>query len=251
MNRYTAGDGNRFYANYHLDQEGAMSCLLLTPRGASVVRAARQLQRFFTIEQYRLLILARLPGAKSRYPVLAKLNDQYEGVAKAIRRMNSSGGSKEKKNRRYRQQQEFLEKITDLEQATAQELARAKSEVTIARAYVEIIESRFEDAGFKPLGGEVRFLPPFVQKRLDPAVSTFSSVVGVLHSLLPGVASSDWLLRGGPYIPAGTNGWMVLVFLTLRRVVSLPLTPGCCIRLATRTMLPVINRTAFFFITAN
>jgi len=49
--------------------------------------------------------------------------------------------------------------------ASAQELARAKSEVTIAHAYVEIIRSRFEDSGFKPLGGEVRFLPPFVQKR--------------------------------------------------------------------------------------
>jgi uncharacterized membrane-anchored protein len=77
---FDAGRGVRFYANYHLDQEGAMSCLVLTPRGASVVRAARQMQRFFTIEQYRLLILARLPGAKSRYPALAKLNDQYESV---------------------------------------------------------------------------------------------------------------------------------------------------------------------------
>ena len=64
---FEAGGGVRFYANYHLDQEGAMSCMLLTPRGASVVQAARQLQRFFTIEQYRLLILARLPGAKSRW----------------------------------------------------------------------------------------------------------------------------------------------------------------------------------------
>ena len=56
------GGGARFYANYHLDEEGGMSCLLLSPRGASVIKAARQLQRFFTIEQYRLLILARLPG---------------------------------------------------------------------------------------------------------------------------------------------------------------------------------------------
>ena len=112
----------------------------------------------------------------SRYPALAKLNDQYEAVAKAIRRMNSSSAFSKEKVRRYRQQQEFLEKITDLEQATAQELARAKSEVTIARAYVEIIESRFDDATFTPLGGEVRFLPRFVNKRLDPAVSTINSV---------------------------------------------------------------------------
>ena len=34
------GGGARFYANYHLDEEGGMSCLLLSPRGASVIKAA-------------------------------------------------------------------------------------------------------------------------------------------------------------------------------------------------------------------
>ena len=81
-----ASRGARFYANYHLDEEGGMTCLLLSPRGASVISAARQLWRYFTIEQYRLLILSRLPGAKSRYPTLAKLNARYESVAQAIRR---------------------------------------------------------------------------------------------------------------------------------------------------------------------
>ena len=195
---FDAGGGvTRFYANYHLDREGAMLCLFLTPRGASVVRAARQLQRFFTIEQYRLLTLARLPAAKSRYPVLAKLNDQYECVAKAIRRMNASTGSAKRKLRRYAQQQEFLEKITDLEQATAQELARAKSEVTIARAYCDIIYSRFEEAQFKPLGGEVRFLPLFVQKRLDPAVSTINSVSERAQILSDALQRTTGLLATG------------------------------------------------------
>ena len=75
---FSAGGGIRLYADYHLDDDGGMSCLLLAPRGLSVVRAARQLQRFFTIEQYRLLILTRLPQAKSRVPALAKLNQKYE-----------------------------------------------------------------------------------------------------------------------------------------------------------------------------
>ena len=194
---FEAGGGVRLYANYHLDQEGAMSCMLLSPRDASVVQAARQMQRFFTIEQYRLLILARLPAAKSRYPALAKLNDQYEAVAKSIRRMNSTQGSFTSKSRRYRQQQEFLEKITDLEQATAQELARAKSEMTIAKAYTEIITRRFEDGSFKPLGGEVRFLPPFVQKRLDPAVSTISSVAERAQILSDALERTTGLLQAG------------------------------------------------------
>lgn len=140
---------------------------------------------------------ARLPGAKSRYPAFAKLNDQYEAVAKAIRRMNSSSAASKEKVRRYRQQQEFLEKITDLEQATAQELSRAKSEVTIARAYLEIIESRFKNASFKPLGGEVRFLPPFVQKRLDPAVSTINSVAERAQILSDALERTTGLLQAG------------------------------------------------------
>ena len=161
-NRIVAADfrrGARFYGNYHLDEEGGMTCMLLSPRGASVIQAARQLQRYFTIEQYRLLILARLPGANSRYPTLAKLNAKYEMVAQSIRRMNKSTSTTSgnwltrfwknlvKENvRTYKAQQDFLETITDLEQATAQELARAKSEAATAMAYHEIVETRLEEA---------------------------------------------------------------------------------------------------------
>lgn len=205
------GGGARFYANYHLDEEGGMSCLLLSPRGASVIQAARQLQRYFTIEQYRLLILARLPGAKSRYPTLSKLYANYEAVAQNLRRMNAS--TKVKGNifqrlwkrlsdatagsKRYKVQQDFLETITELEQATAQELARSKSEATTAHAYAQIIETRFAEANFQPLGGEVRFLPPFVQKRLDPAISTINSVTERAQILSDALERTTGLLQAG------------------------------------------------------
>ena len=205
---FAAGGGVRFYANYHLDNEGGMSCVLLAPRGASVVRAARQLQRFFTIEQYRLIILQRLPGAKSMYPRLSKLEHQYETLSQSIRRMNEGSGPKGVVQRigrqwrgdRRRQTQEFLEKITELEQATAQELARAKSEAATSRAYADIIVTRFEEADYKPLGGEVRFLPPFVRKRLDPAVSTIFSVAERAQIL------SDALERTNALLQATVNG---------------------------------------------
>ncbi len=210
-----ASRGARFYANYHLDEEGGMTCLLLSPRGASVISAARQLWRYFTIEQYRLLILSRLPGAKSRYPTLAKLNARYESVAQAIRRMNKSEQDVETRNwfrrvgrkvrsfwkndgkARYKVQQQFLETITDLEQSTAQELARAKSEATTAHAYHEIIQTRFEEADFRPLGGEVRFLPPFVKKRLDPAISTINSVAERAQILSDALERTTGLLQAG------------------------------------------------------
>ena len=200
---FAAGGGVRFYANYHLDNEGGMSCVLLAPRGASVVRAARQLQRFFTIEQYRLIILQRLPGAKSMYPRLSKLEHQYETLSQSIRRMNEGSGPKGVVQRigrqwrgdRRRQTQEFLEKITELEQATAQELARAKSEAATSRAYADIIVTRFEEADYKPLGGEVRFLPPFVRKRLDPAVSTIFSVAERAQILSDALERTNALLQ--------------------------------------------------------
>ena len=201
---FAAGGGVRFYANYHLDNEGGMSCVLLAPRGASVVRAARQLQRFFTIEQYRLIILQRLPGAKSMYPRLSKLEHQYETLSQSIRRMNEGSGPKggvvqrigrQWRGDRRRQTQEFLEKITELEQATAQELARAKSEAATSRAYSDIIATRFEEADYKPLGGEVRFLPPFVRKRLDPAVSTIFSVAERAQILSDALERTNALLQ--------------------------------------------------------
>lgn len=211
-NRIVAADfrrGARFYGNYHLDEEGGMTCMLLSPRGASVIQAARQLQRYFTIEQYRLLVLARLPGANSRYPTLAKLNSKYESVAQSIRRMNKSTTLKgnwfqrtwkalAKENvRTYKTQQDFLETITDLEQATAQELARAKSEAATAMAYDEIIETRLEEAEWLPLGGEVRFIPPYVRKRLDPAISTINSVAERAQILSDALERTTGLLQAG------------------------------------------------------
>ncbi len=211
-NRIVAADfrrGARFYGNYHLDEDGGMTCMLLSPRGASVIQAARQLQRYFTIEQYRLLILARLPGANSRYPTLAKLNAKYEVVAQSIRRMNKtatpSGNWLERnwKNivkenvRTYKAQQDFLETITDLEQATAQELARAKSEAATAMAYHEIVETRIEEAELLPLGGEVRFMPPYVRKRLDPAISTINSVAERAQILSDALERTTGLLQAG------------------------------------------------------
>ena len=212
-NRIVAADfrrGARFYGNYHLDEEGGMTCMLLSPRGASVIQAARQLQRYFTIEQYRLLILARLPGANSRYPTLAKLNAKYEMVAQSIRRMNKSTSTSSgnwltrfwknlvKENvRTYKAQQDFLETITDLEQATAQELARAKSEAATAMAYHEIVETRLDEAELLPLGGEVRFMPPYVRKRLDPAISTINSVAERAQILSDALERTTGLLQAG------------------------------------------------------
>jgi hypothetical protein len=199
----SAGSDTRFYANYHIDQEGGMQCLLLTPRKASVVQAAFQLQRFLTIEQYRLLILARLPAAKARYPTLSKLNDQYTSVSRQLTRMNQGAKKgnfiERMKHRleRAKRQQALFETISDLEQATARELARAKSEAALVEAYVDIINTRFEEAEYSPVGGEVRFLPPFVRKRLDPAVSTIQSVAERAAILSNALQRTTGLLQAG------------------------------------------------------
>ena len=101
-------------------------------------------------------------------------------------------------NKRYKVQQDFLETITELEQATAQELARSKSEATTApQRLAQIIETRFAEANFQPLGGEVRFLPPFVQKRLDPAISTINSVTERAQILSDALERTTGLLQAG------------------------------------------------------
>jgi len=191
----SAGLGVRFYANYQLDDEGGMNCVLLAPRGVSVVHAARQLQRFFTIEQHRLMILSRLPGAKSRFPILAKLNSQYEQVANAIRRMNSAGTRREEQ--RYRQQQEFVERITNLEQAVEQELTRSKSEAMVVKSYEGVISSRLSEAGYTPLGGEVRFLPYFVSRRLEPAINSINGVAERAQILSDALERTTATLQAG------------------------------------------------------
>ena len=147
--------------------------------------------------------MARLPAAKARYPTLSKLNDQYTSVSRQLTRMNQGAKKgnfiERMKHRleRAKRQQALFETISDLEQATARELARAKSEAALVEAYVDIINTRFEEAEYSPVGGEVRFLPPFVRKRLDPAVSTIQSVAERAAILSNALQRTTGLLQAG------------------------------------------------------
>jgi|TARA_B110000003_G_scaffold88253_1_gene90312 uncharacterized membrane-anchored protein len=164
------GDGSRMFANYELDDSGAMTTLVVVPPGDSTfIRAGRQLQRFFALEQYRLMILQRLPMAKSKFPLLAGLNERYEMLSRELRRSKATA-------RGHKDQQEFVTQITELEQAITQLVTRTKLVALTTASYLEIIELRLAEASFTRLGYEIRFLPLFVKKRIDPAVSTIYAV---------------------------------------------------------------------------
>lgn len=164
------GDGSRMYVNYELDDQGVMQTLVVIPPGENTfIRAGRQLQRFFALEQYRLLILQRLPTAKSKYPLLAGLNERYETLSRELRRSKAT-------SRGHKDQQEFVTQITDLEQAITQLVTRSKLVALTAASYMEIINLRLAEASFTRLGYEIRFLPLFVKKRIDPAISTINAV---------------------------------------------------------------------------
>tara|TARA_B100000131_G_scaffold283915_1_gene292164 strand:+ start:528 stop:2138 length:1611 start_codon:yes stop_codon:yes gene_type:complete len=164
------GDGSRMFANYELDEFGAMSTLVVVPPGeATFIRAGRQLQRFFALEQYRLLILQRLPNAKSKFQLLAGLNERYEALSRELRRSKAT-------SRGHKDQQNFVTQITELEEAITQLVTRTKLVALTVASYLELIDLRLGEAGFTRLGYEIRFLPLFVKKRIDPAVSTINAV---------------------------------------------------------------------------
>ena len=164
------GDGSRLFVNYELDDFGAMKTLVVVPPGESVfIRAGRQLQRFLQLEQYRLLLLQRLPSAKSRFPLVARLNERYEALASQLRRSKATA-------RGHKTQQEFVTQITELEQAVTQLLTRTQLTALTTQAYTDIINLRLAEARFTRLGYEIRFLPTFVKKRIDPAVNTIKTV---------------------------------------------------------------------------
>lgn len=160
------GDGAKIYVNYQLDEDGGTQCLVTVPPGKeSFDRTMRQIQRLMIIEQYRLLILSRLPKAKAKRQSLAQLQIQYDNVSSVLRKSRAS-------NTNYRNQQEMLTQVADLESAVADVVAKTKMLALSAQAYNQIIELKFNEAQFKRLSYSARFLPLFVKKRLDPALST-------------------------------------------------------------------------------
>lgn len=160
------GDGAKIYVNYQLDEDGGTQCLVTVPPGKETFdRAMRQIQRLTIIEQYRLLILSRLPKAKAKRQALAQLQIQYDTVSSVLRKSRAS-------NTDYRNQQEMLTQVADLESAVADVVAKTRMLALSAQAYQQIIELKFTEAQLKRLSYSARFLPLFVKKRLDPALST-------------------------------------------------------------------------------
>ena len=160
------GDGAKIYVNYQLDEDGGTQCLVTVPPGKEAFdRAMRQIQRLTIIEQYRLLILFRLPQAKAKRQSLAQLQIQYDNVSSILRKSRAS-------NTDYRNQQEMLTQVADLESAVADVVAKTRMLALSAQAYQQIIELKFTEAQLKRVSYSARFLPLFVKKRLDPALST-------------------------------------------------------------------------------
>ena len=160
------GDGAKIYVNYQLDEDGGTQCLVTVPPGKEAFdRAMRQIQRLTIIEQYRLLILFRLPQAKAKRQSLAQLQIQYDNVSSILRKSRAS-------NTDYRNQQEMLTQVADLESAVADVVAKTRMLALSAQAYQQIIELKFTEAQLKRVSYTARFLPLFVKKRLDPALST-------------------------------------------------------------------------------
>ena len=160
------GDGAKIYVNYQLDEDGGTQCLVTVPPGKEAFdRAMRQIQRLTIIEQYRLLILFRLPQAKAKRQSLAQLQIQYDNVSSILRKSRAS-------NTDYRNQQEMLTQVADLESAVADVVAKTRMLALSAQAYQQIIELKFTEAQLKRVSYSARFIPLFVKKRLDPALST-------------------------------------------------------------------------------
>jgi hypothetical protein len=66
----------------------------------------------------------------------------------------------------------MLTQVADLESAVADVVAKTRMLALSAQAYQQIIELKFTEAQLKRLSYSARFLPLFVKKRLDPALST-------------------------------------------------------------------------------
>ena len=125
----------------------AHAVFITVPPGKKPTRYA-QIQRL-TIEQYRLLILFRLPQAKAKRQSLAQLQIQYDNVSSILRKSRAS-------NTDYRNQQEMLTQVADLEPAVADVVAKTRCSRS-AQAYQQIIELKFTEAQLKRVSYSARF----------------------------------------------------------------------------------------------
>ncbi len=175
------------YTDFLIQSDG-FSRFLVRDVGLRDLQAGRLVQRLLEIDTYRMMALLSLPHAQKTTPVLNAIEDELADVAVAM--VNADEAADHDTD----DEQEMLQSIT----ALAARIERLSLDNTYrfsaSQAYYKLVRARIEELRETRMEGKST-IEEFIDRRLGPAMNTFTSIAQRQEALAKRIANTNDLLR--------------------------------------------------------
>lgn len=172
-------------------------------------QAGRLLQRLFEIEVYRVMALLALPIAKQLTPGLNKADKQLLSITSTMSKSECNDG-------------DLLDELTTLAAEVENNISTHQYRFSAANAYYNLVEHRIEDLREVRIQG-IQTIGEFMNRRLEPAVSTCKSTSSRFNSLSKRISNASQLLRTRVDITIERQNQALLTSMDLRAKMQLRL----------------------------
>ncbi len=175
-----AGGNGTAVSDFLLHEDG-FSRLLIIDHQFAPGQSGRSLQRLLEIETYRMLALLGLPKAKAIMPELPEADHQ---LVKLTASLDEDDG---------RSDETLLDELTRLAATIENKVSATYARFNATRNYASLVTIRLEQLRESKIEGIPSFTE-FLERRLNPAISTCNSVDHWLHQLAHRISNVNQLL---------------------------------------------------------
>ncbi|MDQ9171778.1 DUF3422 domain-containing protein [Oxalobacteraceae bacterium R-40] len=177
----------QIYTDFLIQSDG-FSRFLVRDVGLRDLQAGRLAQRLLEIETYRIMALLSLPHVQRATPALNVIEDELAELAVAM--VNADEAADHDSD----DEQDMLRSIT----ALAARIERLSLDNTYrfsaSQAYYRLVRARIEELRETRMEGRST-IEEFIDRRLGPAMNTFTSVAQRQEALAKRIANTNDLLR--------------------------------------------------------
>lgn len=175
------GRGALIWTDFRLHGDG-FGRILIRDHGLERLQAGRLVQRLQEIEVYRMMALLAFPLAHSATPKVSEIDARLSAI------------TAEMASKSHTNDEETLQKLTDLAAQTEEMAASLNYRFGAARAYYRILQARLVELREDRIEGMQTF-NEFMERRLAPAMRTCQNIGDRLEVLSKRVARANNLLR--------------------------------------------------------
>jgi uncharacterized membrane-anchored protein len=175
------------YTDFLIQSDG-FTRFLVRDVGLRDLQAGRLVQRLLEIDTYRMMALLSLPHAQQTSPVLNTIENELATVAVAMVDADEAAAHDTD------DEQDMLRTITALAARIERLMADNTYRFSASQAYYKLVRARIEELRETRMEGKPT-IEEFMDRRLGPAMNTFTAIAQRQEALAKHIANTNDLLR--------------------------------------------------------